>query len=43
MTLKYQAVYNSPLLEWCPQDGVFYSSWPDRPFSFGTKRNKSVG
>ena len=23
MTLKYQAVYNSPLLEGCPQDGVF--------------------
>ncbi|MDQ0966411.1 hypothetical protein QFZ20_001814 [Flavobacterium sp. W4I14] len=38
MRLKYQSVFNSPLLEGCPQDGVFYSSWPDRPFSFGTKK-----
>jgi len=24
MTFKFQEAYNSPILEGCPQDGVFY-------------------
>ena len=29
---RFFVPYNSPLLEGCPQDGVFYVSWPAENF-----------
>ncbi len=38
MTFKFQAVYNSPLLEGCPQDGVFICPSRTGFFLFGVKK-----